>query len=359
MVNSLIKEGFGIDTLADSFKGYDGKLAKKKRLLHERAHLALEFPQTRERVIRTYIPFLENPQINERGKARLNTYDLVGRAGQLFSYAGAESRRLSLSFNISLLHVLETDISEGISEKFLRQFNLFFTDREQAVKLFNLRQEAKGLEAQGALQEELGLDGNQSKLDALAKSEEAEALLGSSDQKIANGRDYAFIHREYYRKIIGDLTGLEIEQQERDSFLTPILNDLDITTLSQGYKDLNKIINLVYCWVNLIRGSIMNNSTNSLYGPPIARLTYGPMYNNVPCLVEDYSIRILDEAGYEAQTLTPKRIQINLNLIESRTGTFGKYIPTTISEGDNVTGWESIIENNELDPNNGLIGGGL
>jgi hypothetical protein len=137
------------------------------------------------------------------------------------------------------------------------------------------------------------------------------------------------------------------------------VKELEITTRSQGYKDLDKTINLVYCWINLIRSSVLNNSTNSLYGPPIVRLTCGPMYNNVPCLVEDYSIRILDEAGYEAQTLTPKRVQITLNLIESRTGTFGKYASTSRFEGDNVTGWESIIENNELDPNNGLIGGGL
>lgn len=361
MTESIIKAGFGIDTLADSFGGYNGKLNKKKRLLHERAHLALEFPQSNDRVLRTYIPFLENPQINERGKARLNTYDLVGRAGQLFSYGGAESRRISVSFNISLLHVLETDITEGIAEKFLRQFNLFFTDREQAKQLFDLRQESSELLGQARLQADLGdtVGSLRTKIQAAAKDEEAESFLGEKDQKIANGRDYSFIHREYYRNLIGAISQVELESQDNNSFLGNLQNALEITTRSQGYKNLDKIINMIYCWVNLIRASVMNNSTNSLYGPPIARLTYGPMYNNVPCLIEDYSVKIMDEAGFEVQTLTPKRIQITLNMVESRTGDFGKYVATAYPDGDNITGWESIIENNELDPINGLIGGGI
>lgn len=361
MTESIIKKGFGIDTLADSFGGYNGKLNKKKRLLHERAHLALEFPQTNNRVLRTYIPFLENPQINERGKARLNTYDLIGRAGQLFSYAGAESRRINVTFNISLLHVLETDITEGIAEKFLRQFNLFFTDREQAKQLFDLRQESTQAELDRlSLADDVPIEVSQEFTEREQDARDAvESFLGSTDQKIANGRDYSYIHREYYRRLIGAISQADLESQDNNSFLGNLQNALEITTRSQGYKNLDKIINMIYCWVNLIRASVMNNSTNSLYGPPIARLTYGPMYNNVPCLIEDYSVKIMDEAGFEVQTLTPKRIQITLNMVESRTGDFGKYVATAYPDGDNITGWESIIENNELDPINGLIGGGI
>jgi hypothetical protein len=82
------------------------------------------------------------------------------------------------------------------------------------------------------------------------------------------------------------------------------------------------------------------------------------MYNNVPCLVENYNIRIAEEAGYDVQTFTPRQIEVTLSLIESRTGDFGKYQATTLQAGDNLTGWESIISNNDLDPQNGLIGKG-
>ena len=83
------------------------KFVKNKRLLQERSNLAFEFPQSNNRVLRTFLPFLENIKVNERGSANLNKYNLVGRAGQLFSYAGADSRRISVTFNIHLLHLMQ------------------------------------------------------------------------------------------------------------------------------------------------------------------------------------------------------------------------------------------------------------
>ena len=341
-----------VQFIKDLSKGFDGKLNKKNRLLHERSHLALEFPQSDNRVIRTFIPILENPQVSERGAANLNNYTLVGRAGELFSYAGAKSRRINLTFNISLLHVIEMNTTEGITEKFKRQFKLFFTEREDARELFALRDEAQVLRDTAEFTE----TPLATQFDALALDLEAEDFVGPSDQKInGKGRAYASTHRDYYRKLIGELTGSQLEVEESESFLAPVLDALDIETASQGFKDLNDTIDLVYCWVNLIRGSVLNNSSNTLYGPPILRLTHGPMYNNIPCLVENYNIRIVDEAGYDVQTLTPRKIEVSLSLIESRTGNFGKYQATQIENGDNITGWESIIGNNDLDPQNGLI----
>lgn len=331
---------------------------KKNRLLHERSNLALEFPQSNNRVIRTFIPILENPQISERGSARLNNYDLVGRAGQLFSYAGAQSRRISLVFNISLLHLLEINSTEGLSDKFRRQFNLFFTERQQAIKLFNLRDQAEVAEIETGIEAEAtGQVSEETRVRLQEAQAAAEDFLGNTDQKInERGRQYASTHRDYYRKLIGELTGQELQAEESESFLTPLLNDLDIATASQAFSDLDNVIDLVYCWLNLIRGSVLNNSSNTLYGPPILRLTHGPMYNNVPCLVENYSIRLVNEAGYDVQTLTPRKLEITLSLVESRTGNFGSYKATTIETGDNLTGWESIISDNDLDPQNGIIG---
>ena len=120
-------------------------------------------------------------------------------------------------------------------------------------------------------------------------------------------------------------------------------------------KNLNDSIDLVYLWLNLIRGTVLNRSDNTAYGPPIVRLTHGAMYSNVPCLVEDYSVQIEEEAGYDVQTLTPKRIRITLNMVESRAGNFGNYDGGKVVTGDNLTGWESIISNNELDPCNGIV----
>ena len=159
--------------------------------------------------------------------------------------------------------------------------------------------------------------------------------------------EQAAAHRNYYRGLIGQVTN------------TDPGNQIDVggaPTGNSDTRDLDKTLDLIYYWINLVRGSVLNNSTNTLYGPPIVRLTHGPMYNNVPCLVEDYSVSIEEEAGYDVQTLTPKRVQVTMSLVESRTGNFGEYVPGTITDGDNLTGWESIIDNNSIDPYNGLIG---
>tara|TARA_R110002124_G_scaffold229415_4_gene394609 strand:+ start:116 stop:1030 length:915 start_codon:yes stop_codon:yes gene_type:complete len=288
----------------------------KKRYLHERSHLKLEFPQQGDQTIQAYIPFLENPEINEKGKSKLNTYDLVGRAGQLFSYGGADSRSLDLKFSISLLHVLDMQSTEGITEKFQRNFNSYFTGKALTRKSFNLQD--GGAQGPGGY-----------------LAPEVEAF------------EQAAAHRNYYRGLIGQVTN------------TDPGNQIDVggaPTGNSDTRDLDKTLDLIYYWINLVRGSVLNNSTNTLYGPPIVRLTHGPMYNNVPCLVEDYSVSIEEEAGYDVQTLTPKRVQVTMSLVESRTGNFGEYVPGTITDGDNLTGWESIIDNNSIDPYNGLIG---
>jgi hypothetical protein len=352
-----------VSYLKDVFKGYSGKLNKNKRLLQERSHLAIEFPQSDNRIYRTFIPMLENPTISEKGKANLNEYSLLGRAGQLFSYAGADARNINLTFNISLLHIIEVDSEEGISDKFKRQFNLFFNDKERAIELFDLREEINleefaqeaGFQSEEFTQQ--NISEIQSKIDSLTNG-------GRGDFNIKDpeglGRPHAAINRNYYRKLIGRLTGSDIafeDELNADTFVGNAFLEAGIPTQSDSLRQLNSLIDLVYVWINLIRASILNRSNNTVFGPPIVRLTHGPMYSNVPCLVEGYDIKIVDEAGYEAETLTPKKIEVSLSLVESRTGNFGSYQAGQIENGDNLTGWESIITNNEIDPYNGLITG--
>jgi hypothetical protein len=345
--------------LKDSFKGYDGRLNKNKRRLPERSHLTLEFPQKDDRVLRTFVPFMENPQISEKGRANLNSYNLVGRAGQLFSYAGADSRKLSVTFNISLLHVIEMASDEGIDPMFTRQFQFFFTDREQAKGLFNLKQEislereAEALGLQSAEFTEQQVESLNNKLNEQLGPKEGDLQIRDKD---GFGRDHARLNREYYRKVAGIITGqpLNFDAEAFVDSLLPFTVQEDPNEASK-LKSLNDSIDLVYLWLNLIRATVLNRSDNTAYGPPIVRLTHGAMYNNVPCLVEDYSISIIEDRGYDVETLTPKGIQIVLQLVESRTGDFGNYAGGRVVTGDNLTGWESIIINNELDPYNGIV----
>lgn len=322
---------------------------KNNRKLQERSFLTLEFPQSNDRVIRTFIPFLENPIISEKGASNLNTYNLVGRAGELFSYAGAQSRRINVTFKINFQHVIEVDAEEGLADRFRRQFLLYFTDAD-ARDDFQLRKDAANEDRRAGLDSAMGLE-----LDFLNTSDESiegeDPDIQIRDRK-GYGRDYAATHRAYYRRIAGLVN--QNPDAEGEDFSNLINVDAE-NQESNRQADNNKHIDLVYCWLNLIRASVLNRSDNTTYGPPIVRLTHGPMYGNVPCLVENYAVKVIQEGGYEAQTLTPKIIEISLNMVESRTGNFGKYQAGRVITGDNLTGWESIISNNEIDPNNGVI----
>ena len=363
---------------------------QRKRILHERSNLAFEFPQSNDRVFRVSCPFLENPQVTEKGAANLANYDIIGRAGELFSYTGAKSRRLNLKFNISLIHVIQMADSEGIADKFKRNFTLYWNDKEKAQKLFNLRTPARQvqqkkleLEAKAQAFKNAALFGDgkvpdelQKELQEVTKQHDqavqvADDEVGDPDLNAGIGYNHASKQREYYNSMLpenqrraeGDpLIAAEaaanaLNALGGDFSASGILDGLDLDSSQTAASRLDESINLIMFWVNLIRSSTLNKSTDTSFGPPIVRLSHGTMYDNVPCLVEDYDIRIMEEAGYEVGTLAPKRIEIQLKLIESRTGNFGKYKAGAWQLGDNVTGWESVITDNTIDPHNGTTGG--
>jgi hypothetical protein len=289
------------------------------RLLHERSFLTFEFPMAGEKISRAYLPMLENCDVSESQKSNLAEYSLLGRSGSIYSYLGAKSRMISLTFKITLQHVIETLGTEGISERFKQIFTKVTSEKERFFP-------------------------------------------GNSDRGKNVNFDYinhARVHANYY-----------------NTFLTTVSNDSDLDRILGGrsteniisdsigtpifYEDQNfdfhfKTINLILWWTNLIRSSVKNNSQNTVYGCPIVRLTHGPMYNNIPCLVENYNIKVNEQVGYDVYTLLPKQLEISVSLIEERTGDFTEFKSGETIRGDNLTGWESIISENNMDPYNGII----
>ena len=405
---------------------------KKPRKLSERSHLAIEFPQTDGRVFRTYVPFLSNPTISERGQANLIEYDLVGRAGSTYSYGGAKSRVIQLQFQINLLHTMYTDSSEGIDEKFFRQFNLFFSDKKRATAAFKLRpggsyartlarREGAAVGAawderdslkkytSALLEQQNDFDSRVTEVTvsnydqpfymeggasystesdrlsseaeeeydaAVEKRERADKALAEiqsdiageldltsnrdPDIEVGKGFPHSETHRAFYREMLALITGqpvADIQTPAIDGVTNAFLDTIGADTIptpQENMNRLNKLMDAIFVWVNLIRGSVLNNSRNTTLGPPIVRLQHGPMYNNVPFVVSDYNISIDDRMGYELETLTPKGLNVQMTLKEYRTnGTFNE---SEIESGDHIAGWEAIIGNNNIDSYNGDIG---
>jgi len=362
------------------------KARKRDRKLEFRSHLSVEFPQKNNRVFRTFIPFLENPTITENGESTLNEYNLIGRAGSLFSYGGSRSRAFTLNFNISLMHMLHMNYFEGIDAKFRRAFSAFFADAERDKESFNLGPEGQSIAKQRgeaaaaqALSNPL-LQTNTASMLAQQATDLGNAAAESKAQGFADlekdrtegfeknpkGKPHANIHRQYFRGLVGQAIGGTPAFDTIANTLIGGINQIPnifsdtkgalIQSSQEQQTELDDLIDLVYVWLNLIRGTTLNNSTDTTLGPPIVRLTHGPMYNNVPCVVENYNISISEDAGYDVETLTPKQIQVSMSLREFRTGNFGEFSAGAHQLGDNLAGWEAIIGDNNLDPYNGEIG---
>ena len=69
------------------------------------------------------------------------------------------------------------------------------------------------------------------------------------------------------------------------------------------------------------------------------------MYQDIPCICQNYSIDWVEEAGYDVATLLPRRIKVNMKLEELRAGNFGEFKGVNaIIQRDNLAGWEAVVE---------------
>ena len=140
---------------------------------------------------------------------------------------------------------------------------------------------------------------------------------------------------------------------EGDPYLTLEIEE----AIEQGVKEgrgklLTGYVKYVSWWVNLIRSSVLNNQKNLMEGPPVIRLTHGPLYQNIPCICKSYNVSYEEVAGMDRDTLLSRRIKVDMDLEEFRAGNFGDYKYRADEEliRDNVAGWEAIIEYSTTDP---------
>ena len=94
------------------------------RRLPDRTNLMFYFPNPTEssNYFVVELPFFENVEIRERKKARLQKYSLISRSSNLYSYLGADSRQLTLSFWMTLPHI-QTEHPEINRDKFFTTLN--------------------------------------------------------------------------------------------------------------------------------------------------------------------------------------------------------------------------------------------
>ncbi len=336
------------------------------RKLGERSKLSFYFPIPGEgkKFIKIVVPFLENIRLTESKRARYAKYSPLSRSSDLYTYLGANSRVFNLDFNITMPHVEDEHRDLGISfDKILQEIVVdnpyseqqkFFTQTTTAptvdINKFNLAEieEANYLASlgDGEIKQAIG------QVKAHLRGEEIAYLNAFYEI----GLDYDEYKNDIFEIAKSVILNGETLKGAGESYLAKLKHD-NSQNSSKLKEKRRKAINLIAYWVNIIRASVVNNSRNPVLGPPVLRLTHGILYQDVPCICTDYSIRYDDAGGFDMLTLLPRKISVTMNLEELRTGDFTEYDPKDVVKRDNLVGYETLLNKGSnpmtMDPGSG------
>lgn len=382
------------------------------RKLPERSRLMFYFPKIGDstRYTRVELPFFENIDISEQKKARYKTYSLISRSSNLYSYMGADSRKFTLNFNLTIPHMLEEHPEIQLKKDYINTVNLDNNVQTEKDKFLNfglavfktnqLEKLTNGLvglsnrmgndyllnQAQESakqvlqryydvyglgFQERISLErryGLTFTLDAIKEAEQKEKSLlnykkGVQEDYLAAAnttlnspgaskadKDFA---KESVKLAENNINNYEDSIQAQQDKINEISKTIEKQQAGgYNFNSLDMIIDQTLYWINIIRSSVSNNTQNPLYGPPVIRINHGIMYQNVPCICTDYSLKFNEAAGYDIDTLMPLQTQVTMQLEELRTGDFGDFDPQgTPIQRDNLAGWEAVIsQGGSMDP---------
>jgi len=343
------------------------------RKLPQRSLLKFYFPFPEKGANGRYyvvnLPFYENVSVKENKRARYQKYSLISRSSNLYTYMGADSRTFTVDFNITLPHLL--DLHPEAKQLTDKQFVAESVENASIDKQ-RFKDPTKASTGIGSTSISFKLGNNYTK----NQSQNSVYELFKSNWWLNSN----LVDKQYILSRFASPEGADIAKQRgitllggnsiRDLRVNSSSGDINTlvfrTELFKADREIDdatllryKMIDLIIYWINVIRSSVVNNAENPMYGPPLIRLRHGIMYQDIPCICMDYSIDANEAAGYDVDTLLPRQLKVTLKLEELRTGTFGKFDPTSnnIIERDNLTGWESVIlgPTTSMDPGYGGI----
>lgn len=324
------------------------------RFLDDRSKLVFYFQKVGELTNYTGVklPFFENPEISESRKANYRDHSIISRSSNLYTYLNSDSRKINLTFYMTLPHILEV----------AKQFNKYKVIYENTAGKGGLSDKSKFL------------------LDDFSEKEPQKENVAEVIQEYLNKyKEYTGLSETvasvFSDAVNSDSISQQVEKNAPNSYAAwaanafPATVGLDIATEAvkagplallddvfskDGVSSKNPTaIAILMFWINTIRASVINNASAPTYGPPIIKLRHGIMYQNIPCICKNYSIETVEEAGYDLATLLPRRLKISLNLEEIKYSNL-PFKPnfSTGGEGnpDGVAGWESLENFGTLDP---------
>lgn len=278
---------------------------------------------------RVKLPFFENPTISESKSSRLGKYQIIGRNSDLYSYQGSNSRSINLTFQMTLPHLYEFSQLNLTSYKPREHWYSLSRERDPEEEKLKFKRMADLFPPSDTF------DSDKFKVIVQYIKNYEDTFLASVRPTIA------------FEGLLADI----------NNFFTSVGLFSSADQRLEARLAQTKVKALYHFWINLVRSSTMGSNSGD-NGPPIIKLTFGPMYQRVPFIAQKYDISIDETAGFDSQTLLPRRVKCSLSLEEFRVGNFGTYKPISdgsngydvIETSENVTGWNSILNHATTDP---------
>ena len=346
-----------------------------ERFFEDRAYLLLVYPEKTNKPSKSIysdkkvkIPFYENPVITETQTPRYATYKLLGRNSDLYSFLGSDSRQISLTFNFTLQHLQHfMKESPWTSKEYLySKVSKFSVVRAGYQKLTDRRNQRReeintfNPNFNSSPQQSSIQDYNDMRRNDMAAKLDVESNIQNSvddyyNQDAIRSVDAIAAYEAEHQELIAKEFGVDIDKYRQNAgknsgFLSDGLDFMNSLFEQEPAEELMNVKAIFYYYINLLRSTTLGSQELGL-GPPVVRLNYGPLYQDVPCLVNKYDISIDNIAGFVKKTLLPNRVKITLSMNEVRLGDLTTHAPEQFGESDdNVATWESIFKYGTIDP---------
>tara|TARA_R100000458_G_C8265799_1_gene240854 strand:- start:906 stop:2042 length:1137 start_codon:yes stop_codon:yes gene_type:complete len=265
-----------------------------------------------------WLPFFENPTIVESRKSNYAKTNIFLRNEPVRLYTGSDARKFKVDIHYSLVHM-----ASMISTP--QMFNLFSNNPGGQGSLTNDEIEAIKGYLLDTLRRDTGSLGdlpiNQANLDYINRSNVLDGPFGGG----LGGQPAGFVN-----KIPTDFWNYGV---------------LHIMRTSNQWQRLHSLLHFI---INDIRNSVMSTASQPVKGPPIVDLKWGTMYDFVPCIVTDYRLQPVEDAGYDTKSLTAQRLRVSLSLEEFRNINGNLWGNPEV--GGDLPGWDSVLDLGTMDP---------
>ena len=261
-----------------------------------------------------WIPFYENPMITESRKANYASTKIFLRNEPVRLYTGSEARKFKVDIHYSLIHMAAMVSKQDMADIF--SVGAGTVHDKAALEIVRYLTDTVGTDTGSVVTNNGGLLTKE----AFERGTSEDGPWGPSSwwKDTTAGSQ----HSNYWNFAL-----------------------MWVMRTSPNWVSHHQIIQRI---INSVRGSVIGTAQTPVKGPPIVELKWGTMYNFTPCIITDYKITPVENAGYDTKSLTAQRLKISLSLEEMRNINGNMWGDPKI--GGDLPGWDTIQELGTIDP---------